>query len=186
LTQHYRALTEEPEFTGVVAGVIEDRLREYRFGDLDLDVEVMVQPLPARTLESDVGADLYISIVRKDGPKPVSKGMLVQSKWDDTVGTAGAQARTMVERSPEGSYVWAYGPHGIDVIPAHTVAEGLPPPPLDEQPTVGGLIAGGIQCTAGDPAIGRQVEGDRIESLNAAMERLRVPVGMGFTVGRRR
>jgi hypothetical protein len=89
--------------------VIEDRLREYRFGHLDLDVEVMVQPLPARTLESDVGADLYISIVRKDSPKPVSKGMLVQSKWDDTVGTVGAQARTMVERSPEGSYV---GPTG--------------------------------------------------------------------------
>jgi hypothetical protein len=75
-----------------------------------------------------MGADLYISIVRKDGKKPVSKGMLVQSEWDDTIHTATGQAKQMIERSPEGSYVWAYGPKTVDVVPARTVAGGLPLP----------------------------------------------------------
>ena len=87
----------------------------------------------------------------------------------------------MVERSPEGSFVWAYGPQGVEVIPAQTVANGQPPPPAREQDTVGERIADGIACVEGDPGIGRSVDGDAIESLNDAMTRLGAPVGLSFT-----
>ena len=80
---HYSAVTQEHQFSSRLAQAIESELRHYPLPGLD--VEVATRDFPDRgpgATEKRSGADLYISLVRRDGEKPVSKGMLVQSKWD--------------------------------------------------------------------------------------------------------
>jgi hypothetical protein len=77
-------------------------------------------------MEKRSGADLYISLVRFDGGQPVSKGMLVQSKWDYAL-RHGSERRVLRDQSR----------------PRRTIGE---------------LVAGGLRCTVGDRAIGRNLD----------------------------
>jgi hypothetical protein len=84
--RHNPALTQEHQFTSGIAYAIERELE--RFPIAGLNVAVHAQEFPDRgpgSLEKSSGADLYVSIVRLDGEAPISKGMLVQSKWDWTI-----------------------------------------------------------------------------------------------------
>ena len=47
--------------------------------------------------------------------------------------------------------------------------------------TVGSLIADGVECTKGDPSIGRDPELPLVEGLNAMIERLAVRRALDLT-----
>jgi hypothetical protein len=138
-------------------------------------------------MEKHSGADLYISLVRRDGETPVSKGMLVQAKWDHAMRHSSErrrlrdQARQMLERTDD-SYIWVYERTGVAVIP--TIAFPLSPgtPLLWPRQTVGELLADGLKCTAGDRKIGRDLGQPLVSSLDTMLERLSAKSAIEFIV----
>ncbi|XIA62678.1 hypothetical protein ACFIOY_24705 [Bradyrhizobium sp. TZ2] len=127
-------------------------------------------------MEKDTGADLYVSVVRRDRQMPVSKGMLVQSKWDHT--TRDPRLRGQIDQMTDrtdASYVWVYGKSGVYCAKAST----LHPVPreIDLKP-IGELIADGLRCTAGDLKIGRDLSLPRAQGLIRKMRELQAPVGL--------
>jgi hypothetical protein len=179
--RHYDADTQEHQLSSRLAEALERELGELNINGMH--VQVTVQELSDRgrgAKEAAVGADLYVSIVVQGDEEIVSKGMLVQSKWDSTArdrGLAG-QCDDMLRRSRE-SYVWVYGPQGVSVFPAH--AEGLADAAAGGSGgTVGNLLADGVACTAGDRRIGRNPEGDFVESLNAQLRELAVGTALSI------
>lgn len=188
--RHYRALTQEHQLTSRLAQAIEDEIRRTPVDGARIEVEAREFPDHGPgSLEKKVGADLYVSIVRHDDDGSVSKGMLVQSKWDSSLRRASErrtlreQARHMREQSREASYVWVYTPRGVAVVPAAIAERGFRGGRIFMEPrTVGELIADGVRCNAGDPGIGRSLDQPMVESLNAAMERMGVRAGLGLMV----
>ena len=184
--RHYDAKTQEHQLTSRIAEAIEEAYQEISIDGIQISIRV--QELPDRgsgSLERPTGADLYISIVRIDEPgRAVSKGILVQSKWDDALSplrTLRQQSEDMLRRSDE-FYVWIYGPHGASVIPATEFRE--PNPDLDSDMTAGDLIGKAIECTAGDEEIGRNLDLPLVESLNRQLEELAAPTALSFVVTR--
>jgi len=180
--RHYEAETQEHQLTSRIAGAIERELGNIRVGEMS--IRVVAQELSDRgrgSKEKKVGADLYISITIESGDRTISKGMLVQSKWDDAVeGPAErsrlhGQSQDMLRRSKE-SYIWTYGPQGVSVSPAdpNHVHSGDNPPV-----TVGGLLSEGMACNAGDPSIGLD-PGPVVESLNSKLRELAVKTGLSI------
>jgi hypothetical protein len=87
-SRHYEALTQEPALTSRIAQAIESELAHHPINVDGLKVEVTTLDIPdrgANSMESKTGTDLYISLVRHDLDDPISKGMLIQAKWDDTL-----------------------------------------------------------------------------------------------------
>ena len=187
--RHYGALTQEHQFTSGLARAIERELEAHPVEGAQL--EVRAQEFPDRgpgSLEKRTGSDLYISVVRTDGDGPVSKGMLVQSKWDRALAHSSErrklrnQAHTMLEKTDE-SYVWVYGPTGVAVVPARAPLVIDSPPWIADGPTtVGELIAAGLRCTAGDRRIGRDVRLPLVDGLNAIQERLAAATALSFSL----
>ena len=114
----------------------------------------------------------------------INKGLIIQSKWDDSRDreALAAQTRKMKARS-KSSYVWVYGPSSITVVPATDVKGGK----LDfsHAMTVGKLITDGLRCHEGDPALGRDLHAPIPQSLTAMMEKLTVPQGFSVTLTER-
>jgi len=185
---HYTALTQEPQLTSKIAGAIELTLDRMDLGDLNLKIAVRdFPPQGPGALEGKVGADVYIStaVIGEDG-SDVSKGMLAQAKWDDTTKDAklSQQIGKMMGRT-ESSYVWVFGPHGVNCVPAGGY---LTPGPTEKGQSVGSLIANGLRCEEGDRRIGRDLTKPLITSLNEIMQDLGVNTALSFTIreGRRR
>lgn len=187
---HYEALTQEPQLTSKIAGAIEHTIKKMDVGDLNVQVEVRDFPAQGRgALEGKVGADVYISVaVIPEDRKDVSKGMLVQAKWDRSAKDPKLpeQIGKMTDRSESSSYVWVYGPNGVTCYPA---ADYLNPHSEGGGgQSVGSLIANGLRCEEGDGGIGRDLTKPLITSLNEIMEELGVQTAVSFTIreGRRR
>jgi hypothetical protein len=186
---HYHAHTQEHQFSSRLAQAIESELRHFSMPGLD--IEVITRDFPDRgrgSMEKRSGADLYISLVRRDAERPVSKGMLVQSKWDYALRHTSErrrlrdQSRDMLART-EDAYVWVYEDTGVAVVPATVAASSIRPIPLPwPRRTVGELVADGLRCTAGDRAIGRNLDQPIVPSLNTMLERLSAETAMEFVV----
>jgi hypothetical protein len=136
--------------------------------------------------EKKTGADLYISLVRKDSVFEVSKGLLVQAKRrvalirHDESRRLGAQSKRMYRRS-HSSYVWIYEPDGITCTKAPR--SSLPTLTRITNPSsVGKFIANGLRCELGDEGIGRNPSIPPLQGIAAVMHRLSVPRGLDFTV----
>ena len=85
LRDNYLAQTQEPALTASVAQAIMTELTHHPLVVNRLRLDVWFQNVPDRgadSMERKTGADLYISLVRNDLTTPVSKGLLVQAKWD--------------------------------------------------------------------------------------------------------
>jgi hypothetical protein len=180
--RHHDADTQEHQFSSRIAQALEHELNNVSVSGMQ--VQITVQELPDRgrgSKEKAVGADLYVSIVIKEGDETESKGMLVQSKWESTITedrSLRRQTEDMLRRSRD-SYIWAYGPQGISVFPAH--AEGLAAAASgDGGTTVGKLLTAGIACTAGDKGIGRDPDKPLVESLNAQLRELAVGTALSI------
>lgn len=177
--RHYSARTQEHQLTSRLGKAIETVLEHHPIEGFE--VQIHTQDFPDRgpgALEKQAGADLYIALVREGEEDTVSKGILVQSKWDRALRVASErrklreQAERMQRASRDGSYIWVYEPTGIAAYPA-SAATGptLALPPFGGQ-TVGELIADGLRCEAGDRDIGRDTDKPLVDSLNEALERV--------------
>jgi hypothetical protein len=179
--RHYDAETQEHQLTAKIADAIE---REVGGSKIDgYTVGIAVQDMPDRgkgSEESITGADLYISVVLQsdEDEEPVSKGMLVQAKWDDTLSPESAdtrrQLRNMLDRSRRASFVWVYSPTGAVSIPANDVLQGET---QENATTPGQLIANGLKCTKGDARIGRDTDMPLVRSLNDMLQELSAKKG---------
>jgi hypothetical protein len=180
--RHYNADTQEHQLSSRLAEVLERQLDGLTINGMR--VRVNVQELSDRgrgAKEKDVGADLYVSIVVEDGEETVSKGMLVQSKWDSIDASDGhfrGQCDEMRRRSRE-SYVWVYGPDGVSAFPANAEAFAAAETGYPGR-TVGTLLADGVACSAGDRQIGRDPSKPLVESLNAQLRELAVGTALSI------
>ncbi|PDT87513.1 hypothetical protein CO669_25470 [Bradyrhizobium sp. Y36] len=181
---HYN-VAQEPAFTSRLAQEIESELRRHPINKAGLRLEVATQDLGDRgpgALEKRVGADLYISLARRDRRPPVSKGMLMQAKWDITANDRklGSQMQEMMARS-EDAYVWFYGPTEIQCAKASDLMQNHVP---FRSLTVGEMIVNGLRCSAGDVGIGRDLTLSRADGMRAQLAALRTPQGLSFAVVR--
>jgi hypothetical protein len=181
--RHYGADTQEHQLTAKIADAIEREM-----GGTKVDgytVGIAVQDLPDKgrgSLERRVGADLYISLVLYGEEEPISKGMLVQAKWDKTFSPGQHdvtdQLTSMLMRT-EAAYVWVYHRFGVKSIPALDVMHGE----IEENAgTAGQLIADGLACEEGDPLIGRDTSKALVPSLNQMLRELATNKGVAITV----
>lgn len=180
---HYDAPTQEPPLTARLAQAIELAIKQHPINVDGLTVEVATQDVPSlgSKMEKQIGGDLYISLVRRDKETPVSKGMLVQAKWDHKLANdplLHRQATRMRNRTRE-SYIWSYGPHGVTSI--HTGAM-IGATPIEEPVSAGELIADGLRCRKGDPNIGRDLSLPRPRAMDAMLKRLHAEAALEIEV----
>lgn len=162
--EEYGTLTQEPPLTATLASAIRTELLHHPLVVGRLSIEVMSRNVPdrgRRTMESINGADLYISLVRRD--RRVSKGMLLQSKWEGELYDGNTrlrnQALRMHRRSDEASYVLVFGPRGIVAVPAERATwPRVPRDFLKDAMSVGELVAAGLKCNKGDRRLGRDLD----------------------------
>jgi hypothetical protein len=180
---HYDAPTQEPPTTARIAQAIEIAIKQHPINVNGLTVEVATQDVPSlgSKMEKRIGGDLYISLVRRDKEIPVSKGLLVQAKWDRKLTRdplLPGQAARMRNRTRE-SYIWSYGPHGVTSIPAGAM---IGVAPLRDILSAGELIAEGLRCRKGDPQIGRDLSLPRPLAMNAMLKRLNAQAALEIEV----
>jgi len=138
------------------------------------------------TDEKKTGADIYISVVRRDFDITRSKGLLVQAKRrtsllrNDESRRLGNQSKRMYRRSKE-SYVWIY--ERDEVVCTKAPRSSRPTLTRIANPmSVGELIADGLRCNLGDEDIGRAASAPLFDGISDVMQRLSVPRGLDFTV----
>jgi hypothetical protein len=181
--RHYDADTQEHQLTSKTAHAIETGLNGIHINGYT--VGIAAQDLSDKgkgSKERKVGADLYISVVLYGDEKPISKGMLVQAKWDDTFSPGatdmGTQLRHMLART-RAAHVWVYEPAEVISIPAIDV---MKEEAHKNATTAGQLVANGLGCIEGDPQIGRDTSKELIRSLNDMLEELAADVAIDVTV----
>lgn len=106
--------------------------------------------------------------------------MLVQAKWDVTVGDRKlpSQITDMMARSDD-VYVWLYGSADVVCAKASDVMKvGVP----FRSFSVGELIVNGLRCSAGDRAIGRNLALPRGQAMRDQLSALRTPNGLSFAI----
>jgi hypothetical protein len=174
--RHYDGPAQEHQLSSRLAQKLEDEIGLI-VGE-GTAISVTAHELPDRgrgAVEKAVGADLYVSVVRHDIEPPVSKGLLVQSKWDRTLHTdknLRSQSNEIYRRTRTGGWVWVFGPHDIECVRTNrTRHEDLPRDLMDNSTSPGQLIADSLRCTEGDPAIGMPLDGSL--SVNEAFEKLK-------------
>lgn len=180
--RHYFAPTQEHQFTSKIADRIEYELKDLQVFGMDLSVHAQDFPDKGRgSWEAKSGGGLNISIVVEAPREHINKGMMVQSKWDDTVGHSPKALDDQTEKMKartRSSYVWVYGPSSIAVVPSEDVAMGKID--LSCAMTVGNLITEGMRCREGDPSIGRDLALPVPQSLTAVMEQLSAKHGLSI------
>lgn len=149
---------------------------------LDIHAEEFTKPQ-----EKVAGADLYISLVRKDTDDQISKGILVQTKRRDAMIRSGEpqrlgnQCKQMYRRSKKASYVWIYEGDRILSVKAPRASKPILQRVTDPS-SVGELIADGLRCNKGDDKIGRDLDADPAAGIVAVMRKLSIPNGLDFVV----
>ncbi|BCH31844.1 hypothetical protein MesoLjLc_37740 [Mesorhizobium sp. L-8-10] len=155
---HFGALTQEHQLTSRLA----EGLERSQLNGLDVLgdwVSITTQEFPdkgAGALEHKTGVDLYVgvNVLETNG---FSKGFFVQSKWKalgrptKDRNDLRRQCEGMLEISPW-SYVWLYGPDGIEVVRARDVVDlpHMQPEQLSPR-NVGDTFGQVLACNEGDP-----------------------------------
>jgi hypothetical protein len=175
--EEFGTLTQEPPLTATLAAAIRNELRHHPVIVGRLSVEVMSRNVPDRgrkSMESINGADLYISLVRRD--KGISKGVLLQSKWEDGLYDGDNLLRNQalkMERRSDASFILVFGPRGIVAVPAHRATwPRVPTDFLTEGISVGKLIADGLACDRGDRGIGRDLDLQAPQGIDDVLRRI--------------
>jgi hypothetical protein len=178
----------EEHLSSRLAQAIQDELEHFPITVEGVRVDVFVEEF-TKVEESRCGADLYISIVRRDVDEPFGKGMLVQSKHKEALRKAEERRRLrnqsgrMRRRAPDDSYVWVFDDGSVQAAPAPKSSN----PKLRDLPynhqSVGHQIAAGVACEQGsyDIGINTEIDDDR-EALRDAMRRISAPSGMSLVV----
>ena len=174
---------EEPT-TSRLAQAINDAIRHHPITAPGLALDVHAEEFTKRQ-EKVAGADLYISVVRKD--TYISKGMLVQTKRRETILRSGEpqrlgnQCKQMRRRSKKASYVWVYEDDHVLSVKAPQASAPILQRVTDAS-SAGELIADGLRCNRGDEDIGLELSAEPVEGILEVMRRLSVPNGLDFIV----
>jgi hypothetical protein len=172
--------------TSRLAHAINDAIRNHPITAPGLALDVHAEEF-TKPQEKVAGADLYISVVRKDKDDQISKGILVQTKRRDAMIRSGEpqrlgnQCKQMRRRSKKASYVWIYESDRILSVKAPQASKPILQR-VTEPSSAGELIADGLRCNKGDEDIGRELSADPAEGIVAVMRRLSVPTGLDFVV----
>lgn len=185
-SDHYKAYTEEPPLTTRIAQAIENKLRQHPLAIGGFRLEVATQNAPDRTNATRriIGADLYISVIRRDLDSSVSAGILVQSNLDRSLTRDKKrfrnQATRMQGRSTES---WILEPADLSVFPAKRACYPiLPRDFLKHRLAVGSLIADGLRSYRGDQKIGRCLDLPSPESIDRILHKLKARTALCFTL----
>jgi hypothetical protein len=168
LHRHYHALTQEHQLTAKIAQTIEQALGGFQTGRFK--IAVAVQDFPDKgpgTLENITGADVYLSVALIDEDGQTSKGMLIQSKWDNTLGGRLTEQIFKMKQCSLWSYIWVYYPDRVVCIKTDDYLAGK-----HAGESVGKQIANGLRCTEGDRGIGRNLNLPITSSLNQMMREI--------------
>jgi hypothetical protein len=176
--EEYDTLTQEPALTAIIAAEIRNELRHHPIVVGRLSIEVMSRNVPDRgskTMESINGADLYISLVRRD--TGVSKGIILQSKWEKELKNGNKrlrnQALRMQHRSDGSSFILVFGPRGIVAVPAlRATWPRVPHDFLDDAMSLGTLLAEGLKCNKGDRGLGRDLGAPASQGMDDVLRRI--------------
>jgi hypothetical protein len=187
--KHHGTLTQEPQLTSRIAEALEARLDGMVV--LDHTVRVIAQEMPDRgsaSLERPTGIDLYIGLeVLSDGPD-VSKGIIIQAKWEKHLAPKQreelvGQCEKMLARSDKGSFVWLYGPAGASVIPAsEVVAYGNTSADQITSENVGQLFGHMLDCVSGDRNLVIPGIFDDRQALSEMLEELRIRNAVAISI----
>ncbi|TXM93092.1 hypothetical protein [Methylobacterium sp. WL116] len=181
---HYDTLTQEPALSARIGQGLETKLNGVMvFGHR---LRILSQDIPDRgagAMERRIGADLYIGIDIDTEQGRITKGLLVQSKWDSSLTT-----RTSAELNracdnmlavSDASYVWIYSASGVRVIDARKVRT---------RKKILGKLSGGeglddffddaLACVKGDFQMGLPDEIDTRQALRGKLKELSVPTGL--------
>lgn len=187
--EHFPVMTQEPQLSARIGQRIESDVRGLKINGYIVDVITQdFSDRGGKALEKPTGTDLYIGISVRTKGCVFAKGLLIQSKWQLTLGIEGQknlekQCREMIKRSDKGSFVWSYGPNAVEVTPASEVI-------ISKGKTIDQLSSKGatefftdvLDCFSGDqklvPAGGLN---DR-RQLGIFLEELRVPNGVAVNV----
>ncbi|WP_271557662.1 hypothetical protein [Bradyrhizobium sp. CCBAU 45394] len=177
----------EDHTTSRLAGMISATIADQPIAIEGLKVEVHVEEFEPLA-ESVSGADLYVSIVRRDHDFPTSKGMLVQSKRREALSRSDERRRLrnqsarMRRRSLTDSYLWVFEDNGVICVPAPKSSDPVIRGSTYQPQSIGGLIANGLRCEQGDRKIGRNPLEPVARGLVNAMASLGVPNGVALDV----
>lgn len=187
--EHFDAATQEHQLTSRLCGALEAKLRSLQV--FDWHVRIVTQEFPDKgsgSAEKPTGIDLYVG-VEIDGPDAISKGIFIQSKWNEP-NRRSADQRQLVEQCKKmnsrshASYVWLYGPEGVEVIPAsEVVAWPTTRPEALSSRKVSELFKGVLDCFEGDQRFGLPRGEPMREALKAMIAELAVDYGMAIKIG---
>lgn len=163
--QHHLRGSQEPDLTSRVLQAIEHEVRRIDLSDVRIEVDTQIVDSIGSSNKSNSGADAYISIVRTDGGRRVSKGLLVQAKRESSLERRserqrlGKQCRKMRRRTDD-AYVWVLNEEGVRSVQARPYATApMPNGSLRQWATSPGeLIKNAAACTRGDPGLGRDLD----------------------------
>jgi hypothetical protein len=119
----YALEKEENPTTSNLAQAIKDVAASFTHNNPDIKIEVYIEEFSLAE-ESRSGADLYVSIVLKDGREDISKGILVQAKRREKLNKKAErrrlrnQSNRMRTRMPYDSYVWIFDENGAHCMRA--------------------------------------------------------------------
>jgi hypothetical protein len=170
--------------TSRLAQAINDAIRNHQITAPGLALDVHAEEF-TKPQEKVAGADLYISVVRKD--TQISKGILVQTKRREAMLRSGEpqrlgnQCKQMRRRSKKSSYVWIYEDDHVLSVKAPQASKPILQR-VTEASSAGELIADGLRCNRGDEDIGGKLSAEPVEGILEVMKRLSVPTGLDFVV----
>jgi hypothetical protein len=170
--------------TSRLAQAINDAIRNHQITAPGLALDVHAEEF-TKPQEKVAGADLYISVVRKD--TQISKGILVQTKRREAMLRSGEpqrlgnQCKQMRRRSKKSSYVWIYEDDHVLSVKAPQASKPILQR-VTEASSAGELIADGLRCNRGDEDIGGKLSAEPVEGILDVMKRLSVPTGLDFVV----
>lgn len=191
--QHCNALSQEHQISARIGQALERRW-EKELSDanvLNHKITIITQDIPDKgrgALERSLGADLYIGVEIISEQGRVTKGLLVQAKWDGPLvdkerGDLRRQCQEMLART-DASYVWAYSEAGIRSRHAEDFTK-KEVSMMSAPDGIGRLFSEVMACNRGDPALGLPDVEDTAQkriALGAMLKELSVPHGMALTV----
>jgi hypothetical protein len=189
--EHHLRNTEEPVLTARLVQLIEDNLRHDPIvvPGLKLEWESQTMGSIGRREEANSGADVYLSIVRRDAGRRDSKGMLVQAKRKKRFNKKSERDRLTIQCNKmrdrtQDAYVWIFHETGVRVVKAPKDATDIQITDLLDSASVtpGELVAEGLRCNRGDRTIGRSLNMELHAAMNDITSRLGAKRWVQYTI----
>lgn len=187
--EHY-GLTQEHQLTARIG----ERMTRPWTKVLDVRFRIVTQDIDdkgPRSLERKLGGDLYIGVEIETQNGRISKGFIIQAKWDKNLSrtdqTLVKQCGNMLGKT-HAAYVWVYERQSVRVLPAVEIENNPNTSPLElGSKNLEELFMQVFDCFEGDREIGLPIpEGASASQIRAAtkkmLKELSIPKGIAIQV----